>query len=659
MSHPLATLAGRPRPKRSYESPATAQFTYKPSPLPSASTHIRLIELFPPDKTVRWVPLASLKFSSPLRCRIFSSPISAPPSFKALSYAWGEAERTHSLIISGRRAKITSSLDAALRHLRHPTEVVPLWIDQVCINQDDSAEKTKQVTLMSCIYRLADSVLIWLGSAADGSDELMDVWAKVGQEARDWGLESYYTKEKFAQLKEIGRKSDPGDQKTIEFHAMSEKAGLLFDQRVLHAMVVWYKRPWFSRVWVVQESSLGSEAILVCGNKRVSLELVMLARQIFDISGGYMVTHPPSEERLEVMRLLFRDSASSFSIIRWKSRRLDAGVGTGHSLYQLMQELYIDNDMQATDPRDRIWGILALANNSEKLGIEADYASCEVDLLYVRTARAIIQNGDMDLLGLSQFPKQSMGLPSWVPDWRSNLQPSFCSVGINDYHPPLFAASGDLQPVFLKEEDERVLGVEGFVIDEIDEVGSPWIEDGSEFHHEVYLSYIAQTRQMYLLSAIRNSDIYENAQRREEALWRVPVGDVEQTELYDLQRASPSLAEAYRNVLIHCELFEQRKVPTPTGVKEEKQTAKEFGYRARMWEMRNKRPFLSRDGYLGMGPLTMKQGDIVVVLLGARVPYALRPRGDKKFILLGEAYCDGVMDGEILARKAKDSFFLV
>lgn len=222
--------------------------THALSPLQSASTHIRLIELYPPlDETIRQKPWEFMAFFSPLRCRIFSSPISAPPSFKALSYAWGPNDRTHSLFISGEEIKITSSLDAALRHLRHPTETVSLWIDQICINQDDADEKTEQVALMSNIYRLADQVLVWLGSAADGSDELMDVWAKIGQEARDWGLESYYTKENFEELQKIVSNLDPRDQKTMEFRAICEKACQLFDPHV-NAMIAWYKRPWFSRV---------------------------------------------------------------------------------------------------------------------------------------------------------------------------------------------------------------------------------------------------------------------------------------------------------------------------------------------------------------------------------------------------------------------------
>jgi hypothetical protein len=282
----------------------------------------------------------------------------------------------------------------------------------------------------------------------------------------------------------------------------------------------------------MQEFSLGREAIFICGKKRVSTELMILATQIFDYSNPLTLKNVDMPPDMRMARIsLITVPINAFFSIRKRRRHFDTGGGTGDSLYWLLQKLYVDNDTQATDQRDRIWGLLALANNSEKLGIKADYANLQQDLIYVRTARTIIQNGDLDLLGLSQFPKQFSKefpvLPSWVLDWRSNLKPSFCSVGINDYSQPLFAASGDSQPALLAVEDERVLRLEDFVVDEIEEVGGPWIvEGGPRFPHERYLSYVAQIRLMHLLSAAKNNDIYESAQRREEALWRVPVGDI-------------------------------------------------------------------------------------------------------------------------------------
>lgn len=82
----------------------------------------------------------------------------------------------------------------------------------------------------------------------------------------------------------------------------------------------------------------------------------------------------------------------------------------------------------------------------------------------------------------------------------------------------------------------------------------------------------------------------------------------------------------------------------------------------RLEHLRKKAPFLTRrKGYVGMGPLQLQKGDVIVVLFGSRVPYALRPCGEpgrKRFKLIGEAYCDGVMDGELLGHPT-EPFYLV
>ncbi len=72
-------------------------------------------------------------------------------------------------------------------------------------------------------------------------------------------------------------------------------------------------------------------------------------------------------------------------------------------------------------------------------------------------------------------------------------------------------------------------------------------------------------------------------------------------------------------------------------------------FRRRLDDMRDKRPFRTQArGLCGIGPRLAQPGDVVVLLLGARTPYVLRPRGDKGlgyFEVLGEAYCHGIMDG--------------
>ena len=78
-----------------------------------------------------------------------------------------------------------------------------------------------------------------------------------------------------------------------------------------------------------------------------------------------------------------------------------------------------------------------------------------------------------------------------------------------------------------------------------------------------------------------------------------------------------------------------------------------------MANMSGMKPFITQKGYVGMGPPDSKTGDVVVVLIGSRVPFVLRPSDVGKFFLVGEAYCHGVMDGEILGTGAQAKFFLI
>jgi Heterokaryon incompatibility protein (HET) len=117
--------------------------------LPDASTHIRLVHLNP-----------CAEFSAPLRCTLEVCSIKKTPSYVALSYAWGEGGETNSIAVEGAgEIEITPKLAECLRHLRSPTTVRTLWIDQICINQKVIFEKQSQIPLMRHIYMNAQHVL--------------------------------------------------------------------------------------------------------------------------------------------------------------------------------------------------------------------------------------------------------------------------------------------------------------------------------------------------------------------------------------------------------------------------------------------------------------------------------------------------------------------
>ncbi|OAL48315.1 HET-domain-containing protein [Pyrenochaeta sp. DS3sAY3a] len=606
-----------------------------------------------------------------LSCHIFWTPLYAAEPFKALSYTWGTGGFTQPIHVNGKELFITESLESALRHLRHPSEPVTLWIDQICIDQKNYQEKTEQVGSMGHIYSAAEEVLVWLGPAADDSDKFMDVWKTVGKDADDWGMMSYYTPQNWPTLQRIVQRADPEEEKTMEYHEIVKRSMPLFNIQVLEAMAAWYRRPWFTRVWVLQEFGLATTAIFVCGDKRITADQALLACQTLMNGIGQFAFAWPScqKEKARAMALLQEhDPTQTFFSTRQRRKGRDAGRHLGDSLYQLLQKLFVDNRMLATMPCDTVYGVLGIANDTEKLGIHVDYTLKErTDLLYIRTTRAIIKNGNLDILALAQHPKFVDGLPSWVPDWTSSLQRSFAYQSAIDKVPFFSASKGALS--LIDTPEEQILGLEGFKVDEIEEIAGIWEgaqEYGKGDQHEAYIAYLAQIKLLCLLSENKQKDIYSSLSRRKESLWRVPIGDIEETELFDGARATNSSAQAYKTCVQNLEFFEQWKAfaddefdVAKEDWRQSEATNNASRYRLATQRMKNKRPFMTKDGYVGLGPRYMRAGDLVVVFCGGELPYVVRPLEDGLFRLIGECYCDGVMDGEIVSKRTKEGFFLV
>ncbi|KAF2460245.1 heterokaryon incompatibility protein-domain-containing protein, partial [Lineolata rhizophorae] len=113
---------------------------------------IRLIVLFP-----------KLDGSQEVRCMLLHFPLASVPLYEAISYAWGDPSKTQTIIVDGRPYATTTKVLEILRGMASPESSRLLWIDAVCINQDDLDEKATQIPLMSKIYCRATSTAVWLG----------------------------------------------------------------------------------------------------------------------------------------------------------------------------------------------------------------------------------------------------------------------------------------------------------------------------------------------------------------------------------------------------------------------------------------------------------------------------------------------------------------
>lgn len=644
--------------------------------------------------------------------------------FRALSYCWGDGPKSHSILIVGAAGEnekqttlaITATLETALRHLRQKNEAVWIWIDQVCINQDDTVEKGQQVALMGSIYSRAEQVLVWLGPSGNDSDSLMEVWQRVGQAARDFGMEDYYTLEKWPLLFRIMNNVDPADPKTAEYQALLKTAAADFVPLIAREVLRhWFARPWFTRAWIVQELCLCPDTVFVCGTQTVAVDLVMLAIQILQSSIAQLGKSVYLDKvPFPLLSDITDEPTARLFSCRQRRRKFDRGEpnATGDPLHALLRKLYVQHSTNATLPRDRIFSLLGLAVDAPNLSITPDYChpfdpATEARIL-TAAARAMITGPTIPsatspsglprrvdhILCFSQFPKTpdlAPHLPSWVPDWRANLQPSFYEINeVVSEH--LFAACGSqiqivpaTRPLGLPPylEADRVLGLAGYLVDEIREVAEGEAWDNMSPDAARFVGYFEQVDGLVEKAMARNDTpppALCSETRWKEGRWRVPIGDLYWTPKGDIERA-PAEVEFYHRqcvegmrFLVECTLLsdQEQEIRFEEWRWKEKRENGELGadYRESMKYMIGERPFLTRLGYLGMGPTQAVAGDVVVVFCGGRIPFVLRPVESKwatteksrkgLFEFVGEAYCDGIMDGEILGCSREiEEFFLV
>jgi hypothetical protein len=106
--------------------------------------------------------------------------------YTALSYTWGRPTAEKPIIIDDCLHYVTDNLEIALQSLRMENEDLVLWIDAICINQKDIAERNKHVKVMKEVYEQAKSVLIWLGPSADDSHLAMQTIRALNEVQEYW-----------------------------------------------------------------------------------------------------------------------------------------------------------------------------------------------------------------------------------------------------------------------------------------------------------------------------------------------------------------------------------------------------------------------------------------------------------------------------------------
>lgn len=137
-------------------------FEYQPLHNPNS---IRVIELLP-----------ALNRDKPIIIKLSISPLDPPVQYEALSYTWDDQKPRREITCDGASLCVTENVFQALRQLRRSKKARRrmLWIDAICINQNDEAEKTSQVSMMGEIYARGQRVNIWLSHPTEAMKAMFE-----------------------------------------------------------------------------------------------------------------------------------------------------------------------------------------------------------------------------------------------------------------------------------------------------------------------------------------------------------------------------------------------------------------------------------------------------------------------------------------------------
>lgn len=132
-------------------------------PLNVERSEVRILTLLPGKENDE--PICSLRVHS----------LDETPKIEALSYVWGDDKPSKPLQLDGHNIKIRNSLDGALRGLRKRFRSRQLWVDALCMNQDDVQEKNHQIPLMAKVYILSSRTIAWLEPFEPHMEEFISI----------------------------------------------------------------------------------------------------------------------------------------------------------------------------------------------------------------------------------------------------------------------------------------------------------------------------------------------------------------------------------------------------------------------------------------------------------------------------------------------------
>jgi hypothetical protein len=498
-----------------------------------------------------------------------------------------------------------------------------IWADAICINQSDPKEVGHQVRQMGSIYSTAERVIVWLGlgNPFEFFDESEGISTLIQRFCE------HYTKE--------AHPITSTTQHTFEVYCF------------FSALKDLLRRPWFDRLWVVQEAGLAMSVLVLFGDQDQEIDLDDMIRFVSntraDFAGYYSISgyetftlfpkrstiaHPSSLDKLDFLDLLYHTST-----------QLDS------------------------DPRDFVFALLGhpSAQAGDGLIIEPNYQRSHWEIYHELAITLLQQSQNLRVLSaVGHVDEKSLtrDYSSWIPTWER--ESNICHLGVSGFRCNFVDAHAGFPRGLQFIKASKMLQVQGFTFDTIEEYTN-------EFRYtrgsKVAGKSLIDEWPIGTAMALNAFSTMSTQEKLEELVTALVCGWPN----YDRSQASKGQSAHFHNSCLEQSLkdfaafrlhmWTRTSHPKhagpceilPEGLSAAEEAAKEGVATSFLGDSETmvggKRLSTTRGGLIGTGPAVLRTGDICCILFGGRIPFLLRPVGSS-YRLVGEAYIRKVMQGE-------------
>lgn len=604
-------------------------------------------------------------FDDPIQLDLSYHRFDERPEYLTVSYTWGvpfdglgpewdDPKFKLPITINGHRFSIRKNLFTALLHFRRTMKIgnpiqqnAKIWVDAICINQNDAQERSCQVRHIDRIYSSCRLTLIWLGPEDYPGIIAMSLLARAAAWAKDLRIEQLKIPELHSNIKvEIMTEGSPSHTEVLFID---------LTLRYWDCLTSLIDRNWFCRAWVIQELALSPNPLLFCGPFWVSWCCVSALMCWFTRTGV--------EGGLSQRKLLYK-LTRPITVIAFFETLSHHFRGT-HALEPNISDLlYSLRTRKCEDPRDRVYAVLGLLQ--EKNLIVPDYRKPALQVFFEVARAAIESTRSLDILAYCLPHTQNAELPSWVPDWTadtSNLPKPFyrSRLGENNLEKrKLYKASLDTSLNLEFQDTPRSMVLHALFVSKISHI------DQETRSSKNYDDSFHKITNMMERSVGAENQSFEGPKWLRNWLSTLAPGQLPKAIDFDRcdfvheksgwetsrqMRYLPtnqSLNAAFLSCLrvdvcvdpesLVVGRLSERKLPGVISVSDIFMMVDVYFF--------NRSFVASESGLIGLAPQWTEEGDIISIVKGNDIPLLLRPNEDGTFRFVGECYIHGIMDGE-------------